>query len=186
MEGLDTLQKLDLSPPFCAPLAQGAKILTREIWVWSTYASKILSGSVMHYSVQLITNFRNRSAWSTCELITGKCSLLSVTFSRRPTRRISTVHFCRVGVGGLNCYLRVFHVPATDCRWWSKRQRPWLVTHGAGSLRSTMLPCISFMTPIHLVRADRVYPRRPSDYALSPRWWRNNVPPMAISVLSGD
>jgi len=33
-------------PPFCAPLAQGAKILRLEIWVKSTYACKILSGSV--------------------------------------------------------------------------------------------------------------------------------------------
>ena len=39
---------------------------------------------------------------------------------------------------------------------------------------------------LHLVRAARVYLRRPSDYALSPRWWRNNVPPMAVSVLSDD
>ena len=31
------------SPPFCAPLAQGVKILTGEIWVRPTYACKILS-----------------------------------------------------------------------------------------------------------------------------------------------
>jgi len=34
------------SPLFCAPLAQGAIILTREIGVWPTYACKILSGSI--------------------------------------------------------------------------------------------------------------------------------------------
>jgi len=34
------------SPLFCAPLAQGAKMLTNEIWVRPTYACKILSGSV--------------------------------------------------------------------------------------------------------------------------------------------
>ena len=55
------------SPSFCAPLAQGVKILTSEIWVRPTYACKILSGFVkvcrsysrkadfeyMHDSVQL-------------------------------------------------------------------------------------------------------------------------------------
>ena len=35
------------STPFCAPLAQGVKILTREIWVRPTYVCVILSGSVM-------------------------------------------------------------------------------------------------------------------------------------------
>jgi len=34
------------SPPFCAPLAQSAKILTREIWVRPTYICKMLSWCV--------------------------------------------------------------------------------------------------------------------------------------------
>jgi len=34
------------SPPFCAPLAQDANILTREIWLQPTHTSKILSGSI--------------------------------------------------------------------------------------------------------------------------------------------
>jgi len=34
------------SPPFCATLAQGATIFTREIWVRLTYVCKILSRSV--------------------------------------------------------------------------------------------------------------------------------------------
>jgi len=33
-------------PPFCTPLAQGANILTRAIWVPPTYACKILSGYI--------------------------------------------------------------------------------------------------------------------------------------------
>jgi len=41
------LQKHQSFPlPFCVPLALGAEILTREIWVWPTYACKILSGSI--------------------------------------------------------------------------------------------------------------------------------------------
>jgi len=35
-----------LSPQLCASLAQGVKILTREVWVRPTYDWKILSGPV--------------------------------------------------------------------------------------------------------------------------------------------
>ena len=40
------LKHSPFSPPFCAPLAQGAKILTREIWGRPTHAGRIFSGSV--------------------------------------------------------------------------------------------------------------------------------------------
>jgi len=41
------LQKIPtFSPPLCAPLAQGAKISTRAIWLLPESACKILSGSV--------------------------------------------------------------------------------------------------------------------------------------------
>jgi len=80
------------SPLFCAPLAQGAKMLTNEIWVRPTYACKILSGSVKvcrSYSpkadfeqihVMIAYNnmdflevfFCNRSSWAFCYSPHGK------------------------------------------------------------------------------------------------------------------
>jgi len=74
------------SLPFCASFAQGAKILTREIWVRHTYACKILSASVKvcrNYSRK--ANFEQINITLSCKCMTAynKQSLYAPSHQRR-------------------------------------------------------------------------------------------------------
>jgi len=88
---------MHLSPPFCAPLAKGTKILTHEIWVRPTYACKILSGSVkvcrrpifsryIPCCYAYLTDFTLRALIHTCPCRQRHCTKCNIDAFMSPKR----------------------------------------------------------------------------------------------------
>jgi len=75
----------------CAPLAQGAKILTCEIWVRPTYACKILSGPVKVYR-----SYSRKADFEQYILRSQRTTIMEHSFARLCTREVkkTTNTFC--------------------------------------------------------------------------------------------
>ena len=105
--------KLPPFPPlFCAPLAPGTKILTHEIWVWPTYACKILSGSVkICQSYSRKANFEQIHITLSCICMTAYSNGIALSLGAYKC------HLYSVFSGLFQCGLLTNSIKAVE-RWW--------------------------------------------------------------------